>query len=101
MTQLIQADTSGRLDALVIEVIDLIVDFTVPPHQIRRVWRHQSLRITARLGEDRETPGACMAHYPTDHRRGVRVGEAGAGGTRERGRTDTRDETTASLPLRD
>jgi hypothetical protein len=25
----------------VIEVIDLILDFTVPPHQIRRLWRHQ------------------------------------------------------------
>ena len=24
----------------VIEVIDLILDFTVPPHQIRRLWRH-------------------------------------------------------------
>ena len=68
----------------VIEVIDRIVDFTVPPHQIRRVWRHQSLRITARLGEDRETPGACMAHYPTDHRRGG-AGNASAGGTSGRG----------------
>ena len=54
----------------VIEVIDLILDFTVPPHQIRRLWRHQGLRITARFGEDRGTPGACMAHYPTD--RGAR-----------------------------
>ena len=49
----------------VIEVIDLILDFTVPPHQVRRLWRHQGLRITAQLGEDSETPGACMAHYPT------------------------------------
>ena len=66
----------------VIEVIDLILDFIVPPspHQIGRVWRHQSLRITARLGEDRETPGSCMAHYPTDHRRGVSAGTASVGG---------------------
>ena len=85
----------------VIEVIDLILDFTVPPHQIRRLWRHPGLRIKARLGEDRQRPGACMAHYPTDHRRGVGAGKAGAGGTSGRGRTDTRDETTASLPLRD
>jgi len=73
-------------DQEAIEVIDLFVDFTVPPHQIARVWRHQSLSITARLGEDREPPGACMAHYPTDHRRGVSAGTAGAGGTSERGK---------------
>ena len=40
----------------VIEVINFIVDFTVPPHQIRRVWRHQSLHITAQLGEARDYP---------------------------------------------
>jgi hypothetical protein len=73
-----------------IEVIDLILDFTVPPHQIRRFWRHSGLRIIARLGEDRENPGACMAHYPTDHRRGMSADKAGAGGTSERGRTDNR-----------
>jgi hypothetical protein len=70
----------------VIEVIDRILYFTVPPHQIGRLWRHQGLRITAQLGEDRESPGACMAHYPTDHRRGVSAGKAGAGGTCDRGR---------------
>ena len=78
----------GKIEA--IEVIDLILDFTVPLHQIRRLWRHQGLCIKARLGEDRESPRACMAHYPTDHRRGVSAGTAGAGGTSERGRTDTR-----------
>ena len=53
---------------MVIEVIDLTVDFTVPPDQIRRVWRHQSLRITARLAEDRETPGAhgALAYGPQE-----------------------------------
>ena len=39
-----------------IEVINLILEFTIPPHQIRRLWRHQGLRITARLGEDLESP---------------------------------------------
>ena len=76
----------------VIEVIDFILDFTVPPHQIRRLWRHQGLRIKARLGEDWESPGACIAHYPTDHRRGVSADKAGAGGTsgrdRQNGGTD-------------
>ena len=59
----------ARLVIEVIEVINLILDFIVPPHQIRRLWRHLGLRITARLGEDRESPSACMEHYPTDHRR--------------------------------
>ena len=52
----------GTLIIEVIEVIDFILDFTVPPHEIRRLWRHPALRIKARLGEDRESPGACMAH---------------------------------------
>jgi len=33
-----------------------------------------------------KTDSACMAHYPTDHRRGVSAGKAAAGGTGERGR---------------
>ena len=64
----------------VIEVINLIFNFTVSPYQIRRLWRHPGLRIKAQLGEDQESPGACMVHYPTDHRRGVSAGTAGAGG---------------------
>ena len=44
---------AGPKHALAIENIEVI---EVTFHQIRRVWRHQSLRITARLGEDRESP---------------------------------------------
>ena len=86
VSSLVTKPLVGIVHFEVIEVIDLILDFIVPPHQIGRVWRHQSLRITARLGEDRETPGSCMAHYPTDHRRGVSAGTAGVGGTSGRGR---------------
>ena len=35
-----------------IEVINFILDFSVPPRQIRRLWRHPGLRIKARLGEN-------------------------------------------------
>ena len=62
-----------------IEVMDFILDFTVAPHQIRRLWRHPGLCIQARLGEDLETPGACMENYPTDDRRGVSEGKAVVG----------------------
>jgi hypothetical protein len=41
--------------AEVIEVIDLILDFTVPPHQIRRLWRHQGLIRRASMASIRRT----------------------------------------------
>ena len=78
----------------VIEVIDLIFDFTVHPHQKRRLWRHQSLGITAPEGEDRESPGLCMrtADVPQGGvgiARGVHVSEADS----------SRDSDAASITL--
>ena len=34
----------------VIEVIDFVLDFTVPPHQIRRLWRHPRPTYQSTIG---------------------------------------------------
>ena len=77
--QFIVTDLARWLLFEVIEVINSIFDFTVPSRQKQRLWRPQSLGITAAYGEDRESPGLCMP-LPTYHGGGVSVGKAGVGG---------------------
>ena len=46
----------------VIEVINCIFDFTVPPQQITRLWRLLAEPRFTGPREDLESPGACMSH---------------------------------------
>ena len=50
----------------VIEVIDLILDFIVPPHQIRRLRRHQGLRFHSTIGGNPRCMHGALPHGPQE-----------------------------------